>query len=159
MDAKQYLKAYRDRFDEIDAADDMMQTLLQRSKTPSAKMDNPKVVSSNALEDKMSMYVSRLDAARARLNNLIVKQNKAHDIIERAVELLPTVRKRDVIRYRYLMNMKWSEVNQHMHGHFDDFEEREESYLRRTTKAHGAALREMDIILRDLLEPETGETA
>ena len=159
MDSKEFLYAFRDRYYEIDAADDMVQTLLQRSKTPSARNDNPKVRTSNAMVDKMSMYVNQLDAARARLQKLVEQQNRDREIIERAVAKLRPAIQRDVIRYRYLMGMKWDDVNQHMHGHLDDFADREESYLRLTTKAHGAALREMDIILRDLLAPETGETA
>ena len=81
------------------------------------------------------------------------------EIIERAVERLRPALQRDVIRYRYLFGMKWCEVNEHMHGHLDDFEAREESYLRRATKAHGSALKKLDTILDELLAPETGETA
>lgn len=159
MDSKEFLYAYRDRYYEIDAADDMVQTLLQRSKTPSARNDNPKVRTSNAMVDKMSMYVNQLDAARARLQNLIEQQNKDHDIIEKAVAKLRPAIQRDVIRYRYLMCLKWDDVNQHMHGHLDDFVDREESYLRRATKAHGSALKKLDTILEELLASETGESA
>ena len=161
MDSKEYLYAFRDRYYEIDAADDMVQTLLQRSKTPSVKNDNPKVRTSNALVDKMSMYVNQLDAARARLQKLVEKQNREREIIEKAVAKLRPAIQRDVIRYRYLMGLKWADVNQHMHGHLDDFADREESYLRRATKAHGSALKKLDTILDELLEPETGtgETA
>lgn len=161
MDSKKFLYAFRDRYYEIDAADDMVQTLLQRSKTPSARNDNPKVRTSNALVDKMSMYVNQLDAARARLQKLVEQQNRDREIIERALERLRPAIQRDVIRYRYLMCLKWDDVNQHMHGHLDDFEDREESYLRRATKAHGAALKKLDTIIEELLEQETGtgETA
>ena len=158
MDSKEFLLAYRDRYYEIDAADDMVQTLLQRSKTPSARNDNPKVKTSNALVDKMSMYVNQLDAARARLQKLVEKQNRDREIIEKALERLRPALQRDVIRYRCLFGMKWCEVNEHMHGHLDDFVDREESYLRRATKAHGAALKKLDTILDELLSPETGET-
>lgn len=109
--------------------------------------------------DKMSMYVNQLDAARARLQKLVEKQNRDHDIIEKAVAKLRPAIQRDVIRYRYLMGMKWDDVNQHMHGHLDDFTFREDSYLRRATKAHGSALKKLDTILDELLAPETGETA
>lgn len=158
MDAKEFLTAYRDRYDEIDTADDMVQTLLQRSKTPSPRITDAKVRSSGACVDKFSMYVSQLDAARARLEKLIERQNKEQAIILQAVERLHTAQRRDVIRYRYLMGLRWNEIAEGMFGRMDDYEDRKESYLRRATKTHGAALREMDIILRDLLEPETGET-
>ena len=159
MDSKEFLYAYRDRYYEIDAADDMVQTLLQRSKTPSVKNDNPKVETSNALVDKMSMYVNQLDAARARLQQLVERQNAEHEIIKQAVDRLHTVQQRDIIRYRYLMGLNWHDVNQHMYGHLDDFEYREESYLRRATKAHGVAIRQLDTILDDLLSPVSVESA
>lgn len=159
MDAKTFLYAFRERYYEIDAADDMVQTLLQRSKTPSARNDNPKVRTSNALVDKMSMYVNQLDAARARLQTLLERQEAERQIIEKALERIRPALQRDVIRYRYLMCLKWEDINQHLHGHLDDFDDRPESYLRRATKAHGSALNKLDTILEELLGPETEETA
>ena len=113
----------------------------------------------NALVDKMSMYVNQLDAARARLQQLVERQNAEHEIIKQAVDRLHTVQQRDIIRYRYLMGLNWHDVNQHMYGHLDDFEYREESYLRRATKAHGVAIRQLDTILDDLLSPVSVESA
>ena len=68
---------------------------------------------------------------------------------------------RAVIRIRYIDRENWRTVAKMMFGMNDDFDYREDTYIRRVHKIHGSALLDMARIMEELCgmkaEPQTNE--
>ena len=64
-----------------------------------------------------------------------------------------------VIRMRYFDRASWPEVRDMLFGHKPDFDEKEETYLRRTHRVHESALVNMAKYIEMIGDPNPAITA
>lgn len=146
---KTWLSEYRSRWRDIETQDEMLRRLNARMTSTSAQDLNGMPHSQNTPSDKMAMMVYRKEKIEGKLKRLIELQNDQCDMIEEIISCLRNVDERSVIQFRYLSDLNWDEVSCSMFGKNDDFEDRKESYLRRSTKAHGRALSNIAKIMNE----------
>ena len=76
-----------------------------------------------------------------------------YDELQAAINALPSPNLRTVLCARYLDLLTWERVASVLFGSREDFEQKSDSYLRRTFKFHGTALAELAQIRKEC-EPE-----
>lgn len=137
---KNWLVQYRERWKDIETQDELFQRIKERMVSTSAKEMTGMPHSGDPASDKFAFMISQKDEVDARIKELIQKQEEQRKIINELIARLRSADERSVITLRYLSDSSWNAVNEMMFGARDDYEDKEESYLRRITKAHGRAL-------------------
>lgn len=114
--------------------------------------------SSNFEGDRMGAAVARLDSLRQQASEML-EQNKqiyreiAYAIQQIKVRGLPGwVDRKSVLEMRYLDCEPWEIITEMMFGTLPEFEEKTDSYSRRTLRAHKKALDEMTEFLPSYIE-------
>lgn len=79
-----------------------------------------------------------------------------YDELQAAINALPSPNLRTVLCARYLDLLTWERVTSVLFGSREDFEQKSDSYLRRTFKFHGTALAELAQIRKEC-EPENAQ--
>lgn len=140
---KKRLIDYRDREREID-------NQIERIENMEAKItglhspeitDMPKA--QNPAQDRIGiMVVNKLEMER-NVRELIKLQESERKWIQGLIEHVNCADERACIQMRYIDVESWSKVSAMLFGYKDDYYERRDSYLRRTTKLHGRAIRKM----------------
>lgn len=74
------------------------------------------------------------------INTLEPERKMKSDLYEGIIEQIDDPDEQAVLQIRYLDCEKWDTVNEILFGDEEDFEERIDSYMRRTQKLHGRAL-------------------
>ena len=134
---------YRDREREID-------NQIERIENMEAKitgLHSPEVTdmpkAQNPAQDRIGiMVVNKMDM-ESQVRNLIKYQEGERKWIQGLVVHVKNADERACIRMRYIDVESWSKVSFMLFGHNDDYDERRDSYLRRTTKLHGRAIQKM----------------
>ena len=95
--------------------------------------------------DRTGAIVGQLDELRAECAELQAEATATRHEIEAAIRKITAPRHhwadlRGVLRFRYIGLLSWNEVNYSLFGSKRDFLDREDSYLRRTTKLHSEAI-------------------
>lgn len=108
--------------------------------------------------DKTAFYAAKITDLLDELERAEDQTEKAKRSVERLINRIPPtnpnlIRQVGVLGLRYLDLLTWKDVAKGLFGTQSDFEGHEESYLRRCTKLHGAALQ----TLSKLIKPKEGE--
>ena len=97
--------------------------------------------------DKVAETIAKAMDIESDLNRVISEQREERESLEAILRNLKSACEKAVIRIRYFDGMPWHEVAVLIFGSEPDFEEREESYVRRITRIHGSALLSMAIVI------------
>ncbi len=146
---KEWLVEYRERWGDIETQDEMLHRLNEAMVSTSAKEMTGMPRSGDVSSDKMALMLDQKDRILNRLDTLKELHNKQREIIEMTIRQIRSSDERSVISLRYLSYplLSWNDVCKSMFDSKEDYEDRFESYLRRTTKAHGRAVKKMATIL------------
>ena len=146
---KEWLIEYRERWRDIETQDEMLHRLDEAMVSTSAKEMTGMPHSGNPSSDKMALMLDQKDRIINRLDTLKELHNKQREIIEMTIRQIRSSDERSVISLRYLSYplLSWNDVCKSMFDSKEDYEDRFESYLRRTTKTHGRAVKKMATIL------------
>lgn len=127
-----------------------IQNQLERLERLSAKMyglSSPALTgmpsSGSKSVDKLTYLVSKRDELQSSIDDKIRRRDSDRLYLQNLVNGLSKADERAVIELRYFDGEKWSDVNSIIFGTKDDFDEKEDSYLRRTHMMHGDALIQM----------------
>ena len=74
------------------------------------------------------------------LNNLLDKEEKEYEALVKIINELPQVEQRQVLLARYMDGQCWPVIAATIFGQHEDFDQKKQSYLRRTYRIHGTAL-------------------
>ena len=91
-------------------------------------------------KDRLTDLVNRKIELEEELKSIIEEQAAERKAIIKLLKKLKSADERGVIKFRYLLCLEWYDVNFSMFGAKEDFDEKEESYLRRVYNIHGRAL-------------------
>lgn len=146
---KNRLNAYRDKEREIDVKVERLETLVSKIKSiGSPRMsDIPKAPGVSS--DKIARDLERKEELQASISSAVADQRTERKAIEAVLEKLKVSDEREVVCIRYFEGNSWSEAAKIMFGMKADYERKQDTYLRRTFKVHGAALLHIAMIEED----------
>lgn len=99
--------------------------------------------------DRIGGMVAQKEELEASIRSDVTKQSKKREAIEGVLAKLRHSDERAVIRMRYIDRESWNTVAELMFGSLDDYEGKEDTYLRRVHKVHGAALQNMAQVMSE----------
>lgn len=120
-----------------------LETLREKAESVSAPILRDRVDHSRRL-DQIGDVIERIDSTEREAAALLEFQNRHRRTIENIIRRFsgPSAwERRAVLRCRYLDDEKWEDVSAILYGFELDFSAKYDSYLRRTYRAHGAALK------------------
>lgn len=137
---KQRLTEYLENERDIDNQIERLEHLNARMVGVGAQVltDMPK--SPSVTNDRMAELLGQKEELELAIRAAVTEQSKERQRIEMILKHLRNPDERAVIRMRYFDRSSWPEVRDMMFGHKADFDEKEETYLRRTHRVHGSAL-------------------
>lgn len=140
---KERLKTYSENQRDIDNQIERLERLITKMNGVGAQTISDMPRAKGVVGDRIADMVSQKDDLERVIREAIEEQSREWKRIEKILNQLRKVDERAVIRMRYHDGEGWSEVTKMLFGRKDDFEEKEETYLRRIHKIHGAALLNM----------------
>ena len=99
-------------------------------------------------KDRKESMIDKKDTLSNRIMDMIKEQEKERVWIEGILASFYKSDEKAVIRMRYIDGCKWNEVTEMLFGNEEDYDDKRESYLRRTTKLHERALINMARIIK-----------
>lgn len=137
---KQRLTEYLENERDIDNQIERLEHLNARMVGVGAQVltDMPK--SPSVTNDRMAELLGQKEELELAIRAAVTEQSQERQRIEAILKHLRNPDERAVIRMRYFDRSSWPEVRDMMFGHKADFDEKEETYLRRTHRVHGSAL-------------------
>ena len=81
------------------------------------------------------------------LGQLLEQENQEYEALVKIINALPQVEQRQVLLARYMDGQSWPKIAQVIFGTRKDFQEKIQSYERRTYRIHGNALANANKIL------------
>lgn len=146
---KNRLNAYRDKEREIDVKVERLDTLVSKMKSiGSPEMsDMPKAPGMSS--DKIARDLERKEELQNAISAAVAEQRVERKAIEAVLDQLRVSDEREVVCIRYFEGNSWSEAARIMFGMKADYEKKQDTYLRRTFKVHGAALLHIAMIEED----------
>ena len=135
----------------IDNQIERLQNLVMKMQSPSSpKMsDMPRTPSPDFA--KMAKQVAKKIEIENKIDRLTEHQEREKEWIQNVLDNIEAPRmsiteianEKSVIEMRYIDGESWPNIARMLFGQEENYEERQDSYLRRTTKIHGRALRNM----------------
>lgn len=140
---KEWLVAYREMDRDIDNQIERLERLVSKMTGAGAQVisDMPKTPGTTG--DRMGDLVARKDDLETSIRAAVEERSQKRKKIEAILSRLRRSDEKAVIRMRYIDREGWNTVAELMFGSRDDYESKEDTYLRRVHKVHGAALQNM----------------
>ena len=138
---KQRLTDYRESdkyIDNLIELQERMQAQLTGIGSPSFS-DMPRSGTPSS-PDRFADKIAKIDELKAKVKTKIEDRDNERHYFEKLLSKIKKANQVSVIEMRYFYSMDWEEVNSSIFGRKEDFEDREESYLRRVFYIHGEAL-------------------
>ena len=118
--------------------------------------DMPK--SHNVNRDRYSDLIDQKDELELHIRAAIKAQNEERNYFESILAHLKNPDEKAVIRMRYFDQSSWNDVRDMLFSSKSDFEGKEDSYLRRAHRLHGAALLKMQMYIQDHEGKDTADS-
>lgn len=156
---KQRLTKHLENERDIDNQIERLEYLNARMEGVGAQVLTGMPKAPSATNDRMAELLSQKEELELAIRAAVTEQSCERQRIEEVLKHLRNPDERAVIRMRYFDRSSWSEVRDMMFGHKADFNEKEETYLRRVHRVHGSALVNMAKYLEETGEPNTAVPA
>ena len=131
---------------EIDVSLERLAHLEDAMTTPKTSSLDGMPHGSGSFGDRTASLVTQKDSIERMITEKRARLSAEQGDLESIVSRLKKADERMVIRLRYFDCVSWPEVNAIMFGRKDDFEERDDVYLKRIFRYHGTALLNMAAI-------------
>lgn len=144
---KERLQRYANLVQEIDRQFEALEIMEEKLTSPKSSnlTGMPRSTASGSF-DRMSMAIAKKEDMEQYVKALLQKERQEAQAIEEAVQLLEEPNERQVIRLRYVDGFTWTEVCRALFGRRKDYEERLDTFERRTYKIHGKALINLEAV-------------
>lgn len=157
--ALQFLGRYRPAAVRVSMLQARLDRLRERAKVPPGPHLDGLPHGRGATSDAVGDLVVRITEAESELKEAQDEAERLRREIRAAIRAMPSatpndVRMQTILETRHIDGERWPLIAWLLFGEEDDFEERQESYLRRTNRLHGEALQALSKIL-----PRRGETS
>lgn len=156
MSGKKNVQSIKDRLIEYRERERDIDNQIERIENLEAKMvslQSPEIsgmpTAHSVVKDKICKMIAQKDEMEKQVRRLIEIQDFEREWISGILSCLKSADERACIQMRYLDVESWPKVSKMLFGHYEDYEERRDSYLRRTTKIHGRALKNISDYLEE----------
>jgi hypothetical protein len=156
---KDRLDSYRENEREIDNQIERLERLVSKTSGLGAQVISDMPRAHNVSDDRMAELVGQKEELEELIRAAVKEQSAERRALEGVMKFLRHSDERAVIRMRYFDRASWNEVVDLMFGGREDYLEKEESYLRRVHRIHGAALLNMAKIMEESDQDEDIEEA
>lgn len=149
-DVRRWLERYRQICVEIDANVERTELLRQRLETAQGASLDGMPHSPGYTGDRIGTVLGRIEEIESRTRRQIEEAATICAEVENAVAQITgkySSHRRAVLLMRYIDFFTWAQINRALFGSAPEFELREDSYLRRVTKTHQSALKDLQTIL------------
>lgn len=99
--------------------------------------------------DRMGMLIAQKQELEEKIRSMIREQTDRRHEIEKHIDCLQKADEKGVLLMRYIDGEQWKDISMMLFGAKADYLDREESYLRRTTKLHSRALQNLAKIMKE----------
>lgn len=140
---KEWLSEYREKERDIDNQIERLERFIAKMTTAGAQVISDMPRSPGSTGDRIGSMVGRKEELEKSIRDEVGKQSEKRRLIENILSRLRRSDEKAVIRMRYIDREGWSIVAELMFGSREDYEGKEDTYLRRVHKVHGAALQNM----------------
>lgn len=145
---KQWLLRYLDGEHSVDVQIERLERLEARiESTGSPNLDGMPRGSPNS--DRIGAMLAQKEALETKIRAMITAQADRRRTIERYVDQLRKSDEKAVVEMRYIDGERWKDISQMLYGSKDDFADREDSFLRRTTRLHERALISLVAVMQE----------
>ena len=139
-DIKQRLKDFSDLELDILNQIERLERIDAKMTSTSAKVMTGMPGGGSSSADKLTFMVAKKDDIEKKVKAMIAKRDAEKKVLDELINRLRKANERSVIQMRYYDNESWNEINYMVFGRNKDFEEREDTFLRRVHIIHGSAL-------------------
>lgn len=153
---KEWLSRYRLAVEEAEG-------LSERARELRAQVESARTSNLDGMPHYQPFSADRIGRVLGQIEELEQQAQAAwdsaagvYDELQAAINALPSPNLRTVLCARYLDLLTWERVASDLFGSREDFEQKSDSYLRRTFKFHGTALAELAQIRKEC-EPENAQ--
>ena len=143
QEAKSRLDLYRDFSRESDNLVQRLEKIETRLYNAGVHVITDMPKAHNDDNDKVLDLITQRDEIEAELGKTIEYMRTERQIIKEGTKTLSKSDIRTVILSRYIDCEDWKDVSELLFGSHQDYNDKEDSYLRRTMKLHAAALEGM----------------
>ncbi len=134
----EYRERERDIDNQLERIDNLSEKMVSLQSPELSGMPHAQFSS----HDRIGKMIARKDEIEHEVKDLMDIQESERRWIEGIITHIKAD-ERACIQMRYIDMESWSKVSMLLYGNKDDYEERKDSYLRRTTNVHGRALVQM----------------
>ena len=140
---KDWLVEYREKDRDIDNQIERLERLVSKMTAAGAQVISDMPRSSGSVGDRLGVLVAQKEDLELSIRAAVESQSQKRRKIEAILSTLRHSDEKAVIRIRYIDRESWNTVAELMFGSREDYDEKEDTYLRRVHKVHGAALQNM----------------
>ena len=147
-----WLNRYAENENAVDDTLERISALRSRMESPRAATLTGMPRSGGYDGDLFARGLAQIEELEAKAQALLQTSRTLYREINDAVDQITgkgTARLRCVLRCRYLDRFSWNEVNEILFSRKSDFDDKQESYLRRTHRHHREALEALQEIVPD----------
>lgn len=149
-DIKKWLSQYTDEVRHIDLLIERVSALEYQINSPRSPQLDGMPHGSGRVCDPIGGAIARLDDLKSQIEAARESEEQLYRERDAAINQITGKRwpeRQAVLRFRYLDMLPWAEICGAMFGSKADFDEKQESYLRRVYHVHGQALKELSKIV------------
>lgn len=140
---KDWLVEYREKDRDIDNQIERLERLVSKMTAAGAQVISDMPRSSGSAGDRLGVLVAQKEDLELSIRAAVEAQSQKRRKIESILSTLRHSDEKAVIRIRYIDRESWNTVAELMFGSREDYNDKEDTYLRRVHKVHGAALQNM----------------
>lgn len=140
---KEYLRKYRMLIEELETEEERLEAMNinlpgtsggGNDGMPSGSGDKDPIGTQYCIKAELEKKVIRIKERELKERMLIE---------EKMEEKMLHPRERQIIRMHYIDRMEWKQINKALYGKNSNFYEKEESYMKKIFRIHGAALQKL----------------
>ena len=150
-----WLSRFLDNEAELDRLEDRIEGLRSQLEAPSSPSLTGMPHGGGYEADRIGRSLARIEALEAQHKELLAKSRLLHKEIGAAIiQIKRVIRKwpprKVILEMRYLDCLEWDEINQVLWSKYDDYDDRYDTYTRKTFRFHAEALEAMRVIVTEL---------
>lgn len=140
---KEWLIEYREKERDIDNQIERLERFTIKMTSVGAQVISGMPRAPGTTGDRIGGLIGQKEELEVSIRSDVTKQSEKRKLIESILARLQRSDERAVIRIRYIDRENWNTVSELLFGSREDYEGKEDTYLRRVHKVHGAALQNM----------------
>ena len=146
---KEWLIEYREKERDIDNQIERLERFIIKMTSVGAQVISGMPRAPGTTGDRIGGMIGQKEELEASIRSDVMEQSEKRKLIESILAQIRRSDERAVIRMRYIDRESWNTVAELMFGRREDYEGKEDTYLRTVHKDHGPALQNMAQVMSE----------